>query len=87
MDNDRNTRIEDKIDKLVEKIGSIDVTLAAQHESLKDHIRRTELLEQKMEPVEHHVALMDVSLKIFGALAAVVTVMASFFELLGYFKK
>jgi len=33
-------RIEKKVDKIGEDIGEIKVTLAAQHESLKDHMRR-----------------------------------------------
>lgn len=52
-------KLEKKIDKLFDKVASIDSTLAAQHESLKEHIRRTELLETRIEPIEKHVIVMN----------------------------
>jgi hypothetical protein len=39
---------------------SIDTTLAAQHESIKDHIRRTELLEEAIEPLKKQHAIIKV---------------------------
>jgi hypothetical protein len=48
---DRLERIEVKIDKIVDHIGSIDITLAKQQISLDDHIARTALLEKAMEPL------------------------------------
>jgi hypothetical protein len=59
MDDKKLDRIETKIDKLDSRLDSVDVTLAKQHESLKDHIRRTELLEQEIKPVAKHVAIMN----------------------------
>lgn len=55
MDNNKLDKIEDKLDAVIQRINSIDVTLAAQHESLKDHIRRTELLEEEVKPIKAHV--------------------------------
>jgi hypothetical protein len=52
-----------KLDKVYDKLQAIDVTLAAQHETLKDHIRRTEILETKLEPVEKHVAMVNGAVK------------------------
>lgn len=52
MSDERDTRIEAKIDKVMEHIGSIDSTLAVQAVSLADHIRRTEILEKQIEPVK-----------------------------------
>lgn len=57
-------RIEDKLDKVSDKIASIDVTLAAQHESLKEHMRRTLLLEEQLEPVKKHVSMVNGALKL-----------------------
>jgi hypothetical protein len=62
-DTKRLERIESKIDKVVEHIGSIDVTLAKQSVILDEHIRRTNILEKKFEPVEEHVASVHTSLK------------------------
>lgn len=41
-------RIEDKVDQIQISINRIDITLAAQHESLKQHMKRTDLLEKFM---------------------------------------
>ena len=67
-------RIEDKIDKIDDKIGSIDVTLAAQHVSLKDHIRRTQLLEEGFKPIQAHVSRVEGALKFIGALATLAAI-------------
>jgi archaellum component FlaC len=73
-------KIEEKLDKVEEKLSSIDVTLAKQAKDLEHHIYRTdlaenniELLRNEMQPVKKHVALMDASLKVIGAIASVVT--------------
>jgi hypothetical protein len=49
MDEHRLARIEIKLDDLAEHLGSIDVTLAKQHESLKMHMRRSDMLEKQVE--------------------------------------
>lgn len=77
---DQLDKIEAKVDLIEEKISNIDITLAKQAKDLEHHIYRTELAEenlslirQEMVPVKKHVALMDASLKIIGAIASVVT--------------
>ena len=72
MEDNQLDRIENKIDKHGEHLSSIDVTLAAQHQSLKDHMRRTELLEAKLEPIEEHVANLNGILKFIGFLSVLV---------------
>ena len=62
-DEKRLERIEDKIDKVVEHISSIDITLAKQSVVLDEHIRRTNILEKKIEPIEEHVSSMRTALK------------------------
>lgn len=69
MDDRRLERIEVKIDDVSDRIGSIDATLAAQHVSLELHIKRTNLLEEKLAPVERHVAMLNGALKLLGILA------------------
>ena len=69
MDDKRLERIENKIDVLVDKMGEQNATLAAQHISLKEHIRRTDLLEKQMEPVRIHVANVQGILRFIGVLA------------------
>jgi hypothetical protein len=67
---DRVIRIEEKLDRVVDHLGSIDTTLAAQHVSLKEHIRRSDLLEAQLEPIKVHVNMVSGVLKFIGLLAA-----------------
>jgi predicted nucleic acid-binding Zn-ribbon protein len=77
---DQLNKIEEKLDKVDEKLSSIDITLAKQAKDLEHHIYRTdlaesniEILRKEMQPVKKHVALMDASLKVIGAIASVIT--------------
>lgn len=64
-------RIETKIDRLDERQDKADITLTAQHASLVEHVRRTNLLEAKLEPVEKHVAMMQGAIKLIGLVAII----------------
>jgi len=50
-DNSLN-RLSDKIDKLDVRLDSMDVTLGKQQVSLDEHVKRTNLLEEKVVPIE-----------------------------------
>lgn len=54
-DDKKLDRIENKLDAIALRVNNVDITLAAQHESLKDHIRRTEILEEEIKPIKAHV--------------------------------
>lgn len=45
-------RIEEKVDRVSQRQDRIDVTLAKQHVSLDEHMRRTELLESEIQPLK-----------------------------------
>lgn len=71
-------KIDEKVDRIESKISSIDVTLAKQSKDLEHHIYRTdlaetniELLRNEIQPVKKHIAFMDASLKLIGALSSV----------------
>lgn len=60
--------------KINDHLSKIDTTLAAQHENLKDHIRRTELLEEQIKPVNEHIHELKGVIKFFkfiGIMAAI----------------
>jgi len=59
---DRIVRIESKLDKVVDHLGSIDVTLAKNTVSLIDHIARTEILEEKIKPLDYVVGAVKILL-------------------------
>jgi glycerol dehydrogenase-like iron-containing ADH family enzyme len=69
-DNKRFDKIDAKLEKIVEHIGSIDVTLAKQSVLLDEHIKRSNMLEEKLAPVEKHVTIVNTILKVLGAAGA-----------------
>ncbi len=75
---DRDDRLEKKIDKALEHISSIDSTLSAQHESLKIHIHRTNLLESKMEKQEAFSNKISGALKLLGSAGIIMAVIKLF---------
>ena len=76
-------RLEDKLDKITDKISNIDVTLAEQAKDLKEHMRRTDLLEKKIMPIEKHVIMVNGVLKFFGVLAVFASIIEVVLKFLG----
>lgn len=76
-----------KLDMINDRLGSIDVTLAKQHESLEHHIKRTDILENELKPLREHVAVVNGGMKLIGFIGATIAFMAAMAEILGYFKK
>lgn len=71
---DDQDRLEKKVDKILERVGSIDVTIGKQQVSLDEHIRRTNLLEVELKPVKRHVFMVEGALKLIGVLAALAAI-------------
>jgi flagellar motor component MotA len=69
--------IEQKINKLDERLDSIDVNLAVYNEQLKEHIRRTELLEEDVSPIKEHVSEVRGFIKLISAAAAILGIVAA----------
>lgn len=70
-------RLEDKTDKVLDQISSINITLAEQHKQLEHHIYRTDLAEKNLQilkdelvPVQKHVSQVSGVLKLIGVLAS-----------------
>lgn len=59
-------KLEDKIDKIIQQQGEMNVTLGKQSVILEEHVKRTNLLEKKLEPVEKHVAIMQGAFKVIS---------------------
>jgi chaperonin cofactor prefoldin len=55
MDDQRLERIENKVDVLSDKLSDTNIILAKQHESLVHHIKRTDLLEKQIRPIQTHI--------------------------------
>lgn len=81
-DSERIARIENKIDVMGDKISSIDSTLAAQHESLKYHIKRTDMLESNIVPLQKHVNMIHGVLKLLGVAALLATIATAIVQII-----
>jgi archaellum component FlaC len=74
-DDKRLERIEDKIDDLSTHLSSIDQTLAGQHESLKHHVRRTDLLEAQVQPIMTHMAELKGVVRLFKFVSVIIAIL------------
>lgn len=74
---------QEKLDAILEKIHAIDKTLERNTASLELHMKRSDLLEQKLEPVERHVAVVTGLVKaisVFGVIVSTATILYKFFS-------
>lgn len=80
---DYSKRVEDKLDKVVDKIGNIDVILGKQSVILEEHVKRTNLLEAKLIPVEKHVVMVNGAFKFLGLVAIFIGIIEGFLKIVG----
>lgn len=78
MDAKLMERILDKLDGLDDKLSTVDKTLVLQEANLREHMRRTDLLEEgvnklnlDLKPLENHVTYVNNIFKFLGALGAI----------------
>jgi hypothetical protein len=65
-------------------LSAISVTIGKQEENLKEHMRRTELLETSMQVVNRHVTVVEgigSIMKWFAAIAAGLVAITKFFKI------
>ena len=77
-------RLESKLDKVVESISRIDVTLAKQAVQLEEHIRRTNLLETQLTSIRSHVNMVQGVGVFIGIIATLAAIAASLVKVFGY---
>lgn len=80
------SKIEKKIDKLDQHLSSIDITLAKQSVILDEHVKRTNLLEERITPIERHVSMINGALKFLGILAVIIGIAVGIEQLMGLIK-
>ena len=78
MDDERNKRIEDKLDAVVDKLHEIDKTLVRNTESLEYHILSTQqnedqikALRDEIKPLANHVVVINWAVKAIVLIATV----------------
>jgi predicted metallo-beta-lactamase superfamily hydrolase len=67
--------IDQKLDKIIDSISEINVTLGKQSVILDEHIRRTNILEEKIEPVEKHVHRVEGAFKLFSLMGVLLAIL------------
>lgn len=77
-----NNKLEDKLDKVIEQQGEMNVTLAKQSVILEEHVKRTNLLELKIAPIEKHVVMVHGVLKFIGILGILAAIVESVVKVL-----
>jgi len=91
----RLTRIEKLIEQLskdtTEKLHHIDKTLVKQEENLKEHMRRTELAEKRLDsietdlkPIKKHIVRLDGVVKFLGFIALIVGIGAGIAKIVSF---
>ena len=68
----RLERLEDKVDKTLDAVSAIHETMATNTQSLIDHMRRTELLEKAIVPVQRDMNKAKGAIKLVAIVCAVV---------------
>lgn len=67
-------RFEFKIDRIDQRMNSVDITLAKQSEILDIHVKRTNILEDSLKPIQRHVAMVDGAIKFLGLLGIIAAI-------------
>jgi hypothetical protein len=75
-------KIDQKLEKIEDSIQEIKITLVRNTDSLEYHIRRTDLLEKNLEPVQTHVKHVEGVIKFIGIIALIAGIGASIMKIL-----
>lgn len=76
-------RLEEKLDKMADHMAEMNVTLGKQSIILEEHIRRTDLLEKKIEPIEKHVHRVEGAFKLIGLIATLAAIVEAMLMAMG----
>jgi hypothetical protein len=67
-------KIDTKLDVISTHLGSIDVTLALQHQAIAHHIARTDALQTIAIRADKHVTMVSGAIKLLGLVATLLAV-------------
>jgi hypothetical protein len=73
--------IEEKLDIIIEKQNEHSVILAVNTFHLADHIRRTELLEDRIDPIEKSYTEVNGMFKLIAGVSVIATIIDVIFHL------
>lgn len=87
MDSDK-AWLREKLEDLDQHLGDIKVTLALNTASLQEHVRRSEMLEARVKPLEEHVVrfsgVIKAALVAIGTISTTLGIIATILKLTGH---
>lgn len=75
-------RILDSQETMQETLTKVLIVSGQQEVNIKEHMRRTALLEEDLKPIKKHVALLEAGLKIVGLISILTAIAASVVKIL-----
>lgn len=69
------------IDRIDRSVDGINITLAKQEIHLEEHIKRSKLLEDQMEPIKQHVNRVNSLLLLLGGIFALIGAIKGIIEI------
>lgn len=84
MDNEFFEKLYDKQERIADDVSDIKVTLAAQHESLKLHMRRSDALEAQVEIIKKDANMLHGALKLIGLIGVISGIATSVLKILKF---
>lgn len=75
--------MQETLNRIQEDLSSINVTLAEQAVTLKEHIRRTALIEADLVPIKTHVNQVNGAIKFLGIVSVLVGIITAMLRLFG----
>jgi hypothetical protein len=86
-------KVYDKQERMADDITEIKITLVEQHASLKEHIRRSDLLEEHLElvraeiaPVQAHVNKVQGAVKLAFGISGLVALLAGIIRIIEFIR-
>ena len=76
-------KIEEKLDKIDRRIDNIDKHLAVYNTQLKFHIKRTDMLEEEIQPLKAGVIKAQGAMMFVGVLATVISIGVALWGVIG----
>lgn len=83
----RVDRIEDKVDLIDSRLDSIDKTLIINTQSLQQHMKRSDALENIVLPMKAKWDMVEGALKFIGIVATIGGLAAALVEIIQFFRK
>jgi len=69
----------DKLETMDKRLDSIDITLVKQAKDLEYHIKRTDILQEMVVPMQEHVSLVNTTMKVLMALGGLIGFIATIY--------